>query len=108
MRSSTADKSAVCEWLATQREPMIALLRGLVNIDGGSYDKAGVDAGGREIGRCLESHGISTEVIPDATYGDSIRAIVPSSTDRGGANSNILLLGRRDTVFPKGEPSRRP
>ena len=33
-------------WLASQREPMLKLLERVVNIDSGTYDKAGVDAVG--------------------------------------------------------------
>ena len=37
----------ILEWLGGQQGAMLSLLEELVNIDGGSYDKAGVDAVGR-------------------------------------------------------------
>ena len=35
---------AITHWLGEQQEAMVQLLADLVNIDSGSYDKAGVDA----------------------------------------------------------------
>jgi glutamate carboxypeptidase len=93
----------VLDWLATQRPAMLALLETLVNTDGGSYDKAGVDAVGGHIRAFLEAHGIASDVTPDAKFGDAISATVGH-----GGNRPILLMGHRDTVFPKGEPARRP
>jgi glutamate carboxypeptidase len=75
-----------------------------VNTDSGSYDKPGVDAVGAHIRRFLDGHGIATEMTPDAKFGDAITATV----GHGGGNRPILLMGHRDTVFPKGEPTRRP
>ena len=85
---------------------MLALLETLVNTDSGSYDKAGVDAVGAHIRAFLDGHGIATEVTPDTTFGDAISATVGAG--RRGRNRPILLMGHRDTVFPKGEPTRRP
>lgn len=102
MHSNGAER-AVVEWLAGQEQAMLKLLETLVNTDSGSHDKAGVDAVGAHIRGFLDSHGIASEVMPDATFGDAIAATV----GRGG-NRPILLMGHRDTVFPKGEPARRP
>src|SRR5438309_5844200 len=93
----------ILEWLGTQQGAMLGLLEDLVNIDGGSYDKAGVEAVGVRIRACLESHAIACETIANETYGDALRATVG-----GPSNSEIMLMGHRDTVFPKGEPTRRP
>jgi glutamate carboxypeptidase len=93
----------ILEWLGTQQGAMLGLLEDLVNIDGGSYDKAGVDAVGVRIRTFLESHDIACEMIANETYGDALRATVG-----GPSNSAIMLMGHRDTVFPKGEPTRRP
>ena len=40
-------EAKITEWLASQQEAMLALLRDAVNTDSGSYDKAGVDAVGQ-------------------------------------------------------------
>src|SRR5262249_36077267 len=95
----------VLEWLGTQRDAMLALLRTLVNTDSGSYDKPGVDAVGGHIRDFLSAYGIATDVTPAAKFGDAITATVGQG---GGSNRPILLMGHRDTVFPKGEPQRRP
>ncbi|HET9902870.1 MAG TPA: M20 family metallopeptidase [Xanthobacteraceae bacterium] len=100
-------EGAALAWLADQRGAMLALLERLVNTDGGSYDKAGVDAVGGQLRSFLESQGIACETIPNARFGDALRATVADGT-AGGTNSTILLMGHRDTVFPRGEPSRRP
>ena len=97
----------ILDWLGGQRDAMIALLGTLVNTDSGSYDKPGVDAVGRHIREFLGQHGIASEVTPDRTFGDAITATVGQDAPPLG-NRPILLMGHRDTVFPKGEPTRRP
>ena len=96
---------AIASWLASQREAMLALLEEVVNVDSGSYDKAGVDAVGERFRRFFAEHGIETSVIPNESFGDAIKAQVPGA---GGSNKPIVLMGHRDTVFSKGEAARRP
>jgi glutamate carboxypeptidase len=102
-RNSSEQK--ILDWLSTQHGAMLALLETLVNTDSGSYDKSGVDAVGGHIRSFLLGHGIASEVTPDVKFGDAISATVGQG---GGSNRPILLMGHRDTVFPKGEPMRRP
>ncbi len=97
----------ILDWLATQRPAMLTLLETLVNTDSGSYDKPGVDAVGAHILRFLGENGIDTEVTPDGAFGDAISATVGQGSGQI-SNRPILLMGHRDTVFPKGEPTRRP
>src|SRR5262245_48270547 len=109
MAQRNGDEQAMIEWLASQRGAMLSLLETLVNTDGGSYDKEGVDKVGAHLRGFLEGHGIGCESIPDSRFGDALRATVAGNGAAGaGANSTILLMGHRDTVFPKGEPERRP
>src|ERR1044071_1849188 len=96
-------EKAVVEWLGGQQGAMLKLLEDIVNIDGGSYDKAGVDAVGVRLRRFLEEQGIACETIENEKFGDALRATVG-----GPSNAAIMLMGHRDTVFPKGEPTRRP
>jgi glutamate carboxypeptidase len=96
-------EGAIVEWLGSQKDAMLKLLEDIVNIDGGSYDKAGVDAVGVHIRKFLEANDIACESIANENFGDALRATVG-----GPSNSAIMLLGHRDTVFPKGEPTRRP
>ena len=46
MTKLNAKEAEITEWLAAQQEAMLSLLGDAVNIDSGSYDKAGVDAVG--------------------------------------------------------------
>ncbi|MFI5012468.1 MAG: M20 family metallopeptidase [Hyphomicrobiales bacterium] len=107
MRNGTTENERqVKDWLAAQGGAMVKLLAELVNTDSGSYDKAGVDAAGEVLKRYFTAQGLALETIPQPRYGDQIRAMLdhPHSNDR----RPIVLMGHRDTVFPKGEPVRRP
>lgn len=103
-------EAQITEWLAGQKDAMLAELAEMVNTDGGSYDKPGVDRTGAQVKRFLESQGIATETLPQPKHGDCIRGIVDGGHELGTGNrrANIVLMGHRDTVFPKGEPERRP
>ncbi len=97
----------ILAWLDGQREAMTDLLREIVNIDSGSYNKAGVDAVGTVLERHLAANGIRSGRIPHDTFGDCIRAVIPA-TGSGAGNRHVLLLGHRDTVFPDGTVAERP
>src|ERR1700681_3468784 len=86
-----------------QRDAMLGLMEKVVNIDSGSYDKAGVDAVGEVFEEFFKSHGIEVERLPRDVSGDIFRAGIP-----GPGNAPIVLMGHRDTVFSKGEAARRP
>jgi glutamate carboxypeptidase len=103
MTSGGQGEKAVVEWLGGQKGAMLSLLEEIVNIDGGSYDKAGVDAVGARLRKFLEEQDIACETIENEKFGDALRATVG-----GPSNAAIMLMGHRDTVFPKGEPTRRP
>ena len=89
-------------WLGTQREAMEALLRTLVDTDSNSYDKAGVDAVGAHLCAVLQGAGIEVKRTPVEGFGDLLLAELP-----GGTAPPVLLLGHRDTVFPKGTTAQR-
>jgi glutamate carboxypeptidase len=90
-------------WLSSQRDAMLGLMEKVVNIDSGSYDKAGVDAVGEVFEAFYRSHGIEVERLPRDVSGDIFRAAIS-----GPGNAPIVLMGHRDTVFAKGEAARRP
>lgn len=102
MTSLTAQETTVLDWLAGQREAMLALTAELVNIDSGSHDKPGVDAVGARIRAFLTERGIASDWVANTTYGNALRARL------GAGERPILLMGHRDTVFPKGDATRRP
>ncbi len=95
----------VTTWLGEQKEAMIALLRDVVNIDSGSYDKAGVDAVGARFEQFFAEQGLPTRREPMERFGDAIHIRLDDALTN---EKPILLLGHRDTVFSKGEASRRP
>ena len=105
-------EALIIEWLGSQQDAMLDALREMVDTDGGSYDKAGVDAVGAQVRRFLEARGIPVETVPRAQFGDCLKARVEGGDALAGGGSNarrsVVLMGHRDTVFPKGEPERRP
>jgi glutamate carboxypeptidase len=101
--SLSETERAVVDWLAGQRDAVLALIGDLVNIDSGSSDKAGTDAVAARLARFLGERGIASETIPHDCYGDALRASLPE-----GSGRPVMLLGHRDTVFPPGEAARRP
>ena len=106
--NTQAPEAAIIAWLATQQDAMIGLLREIVDIDSGSYDKPGIDAVGAVAERFLQQHGIPVERLPQSRHGDCLRAAVPWDGPRRNGPDNIVLMGHRDTVFPSGEAGRRP
>ena len=106
MPTGNAQETAITDWLKAREADMIDLLEKLVNTDSGTYDKPGVDAVATHLRDFLESEGVSCEQLAIETHGDALRATVPAPGQ--GGNQPILLMGHRDTVFPKDEPVRGP
>jgi len=106
MAGQKPDEKVIAAWLAEHEQEMLSLLEALVNTDSGSYFKEGVDAAGDVIKEFLENRGIQCDTIPVETHGDALRATVSGASH--GGNRPIILMGHRDTVFPRGEPERRP
>lgn len=94
----------ICGWLAGQHQAMLGLLEEVVNIDSGSYDKAGVDKVGDRFIQHFTERGLPTKVEPHETYGNAIHIRLDDSLSN---ERPIVLMGHRDTVFPKGEATRR-
>lgn len=103
---TAASQTDVIRWLAAHQHGMVDLLRDLVNADSGTYDKAGVDAAGDVLASFWRAHGIDVQTHPHAVFGDGISGHIAAGDGR--TDRPILLLGHRDTVFPEGEPQRRP
>ena len=107
--NTESTEAKIIAWLATQHHAMLDRLEAMVNTDGGSYDKAGVDAVGAIVKEFCEGHGLQVETVRGEKFGDCLRAILPHEgtlRTRGNHAANIVLMGHRDTVFPTGEPSR--
>ncbi|MGE0769105.1 MAG: M20 family metallopeptidase [Hyphomicrobiaceae bacterium] len=98
-------EAQITGWLADQKTHMLRLLEEVVNIDSGSYDKPGVDAVGARFVEFFESEGLIVDVEKLETYGDAIHVRLDDTPTN---EKPIVLMGHRDTVFPKGEARRRP
>ncbi len=98
------NEAQICNWLSSQHAAMIALLEEVVNIDSGSYDKAGVDRVGDRFVRHFTERGMVTRVEPHETYGNAIHVRLDDSLSN---EKPIVLMGHRDTVFAKGEAAKR-
>ena len=105
MTKLAPQEAKITDWLAAQKEAMLALLGEVVNLDSGSYDKAGVDAVGARFIRFFREQEMPTSVEPHERFGDAIHVRLD---DKPTNERPIVLMGHRDTVFPKGEVARRP
>ncbi len=112
-------EAQIAGWLATQQDAMVAMLREMVDIDSGSYNKPGIDAVGEVVRRFMAAQGIPVEVVAQQKHGDCLRAtprwdgpgagsVARGATNPTNAGGNIVLMGHRDTVFPDGEVAKRP
>lgn len=98
----SAPEQQVLDWLAASLPDMLQLLQRIVDIDSGSYHKAGVDAVVAELQTFLQSQGVHCEIHPHAEAGNCLRASLP------GPGQPIVLMGHCDTVFPTGTAAQRP
>lgn len=103
---SAGTEQQVLLWLGQSHDAMVALLRRIVDIDSGSYHKAGVDAVVSVLREFLEQSGVACEIRPNDTYGNCMRAMVPGSG--GTPERPVVLMGHCDTVFPQGTAAQRP
>ncbi len=85
------------------QQALLGNLQTIVNIDSGTYHKAGVDQVAAWMKERLEASGCAVTVQPQQEYGNHVIA-----TRRGVGKARILIIGHMDTVFPEGEPTRRP
>lgn len=80
-------------------------LKAIVNIDSGTFTKAGVDRVGAYLQERFTDFGFSTSFDRQAQYGDNLVATHTGSNPNG---PRLLLIGHIDTVFSEGEAARRP
>lgn len=86
-------------------EPYLDDLKTIVNIDSGTYTKAGIDRVGSYLQERFRAFGFSTHVDKQQDYGNHLIAIHRGKAQNG---PRILLIGHIDTVFSEGEAERRP
>ena len=80
-------------------------LKTIVNIDSGTYTKAGIDRVGSYLQERFSAFGFSTHVDKQEDYGNHLIATHQGKAQNG---PRILLIGHIDTVFSEGEAERRP
>src|SRR2546421_4897583 len=80
-------------------------LKTTVNIDSGTYTKAGIDRIAAYLQERFQSFGFSTHIEQQEKYGNHLVATHTGNAPKG---PRILLIGHIDTVFPEGEVGRRP
>jgi glutamate carboxypeptidase len=89
---------------ATQyQQALLDDLHTIVNIDSGTYHKPGVDQVATWMKDRLEASDCAVTVQQQPEFGNHVVA-----TRRGTGQARILVIGHMDTVFPEGEPTRRP
>ena len=86
-------------------EPYLADLKTIVNIDSGTYTKAGIDRVGSYLQERFSTFGFSTHIDKQEDYGNHLIATHSGKAPHG---PRILLIGHIDTVFSEGEAERRP
>jgi glutamate carboxypeptidase len=92
----------VLDWLGASQSQMLELLQRIVDIDSGSYQKAGVDAVIAQLRGHLEQHGVACEIHRNAEAGNCMRASL------AGSGKPVVLMGHCDTVFAPGTAAQRP
>ncbi len=80
-------------------------LETLVDIDCGSYTKAGVDVVGRWVAARFAELGAAVEVRPHDTFGDTVIGTFEGAEPDG---PTVLCIGHMDTVFDAGTAAERP
>src|SRR6267142_2479205 len=98
-------KHPVVEAAEQIMEPYLADLKATVNIDSGTYTKAGVDQVGGYLQERFHDFGFATYFDQQQEFGNHLVATHKGNSPNG---ARILLIGHMDTVFPEGEAQRRP
>ena len=103
--SSAGTEQQVLQWLGQSHDAMVALLQRIVDIDSGSYDKAGVDA----VVSVLRDF-LKPMAWPAGAYERQRRlpARGGEGQPRKRGTAGGALMGHCDTVFPKGTVAQRP
>ncbi len=103
---TAAELEALRAAVAADEPAFLADLERLVNIDCGSYTKAGVDEVGRWTADRLRALGATVSVEPnDLGLGDTI---VGDLAGDDPAGPTLLCIGHMDTVFDPGTAAERP
>ena len=106
MTKLAPQEAKITDWLAAQKEAMLALLARGRESRQRQLRQGRRRRGGRALHPLLPaSRACSTSVEPHERFGDAIHIRLD---DKPSNERPIVLMGHRDTVFPKGEVARRP
>ena len=83
--------------LISRESSMFTLLKELVLIQSGSYNKKGVDEVTRRINHVFKNDNVVTEIIEQTSLGNHLVVRSPSRSSDG---KQVLFVGHTDTVFP--------
>jgi glutamate carboxypeptidase len=89
--------------IESRRQAFEADLVRLVNVDCGSYSKAGVDEIGAWVTERMQSLGGDVSAVPHDRFGDTVVGVF-----EGSGSTRALLIGHMDTVFADGTVAERP
>jgi glutamate carboxypeptidase len=103
---SIAELESLRAGIAADLPEYIANLERLVNVDCGSYTKAGVDQVGRWTGDFLADLGATVEYRPDPS--ERLGATVVATFTGQAGGPRVLMIGHLDTVFDPGTAALRP
>ncbi|HJY34132.1 MAG TPA: M20 family metallopeptidase [Vicinamibacterales bacterium] len=84
------------------REWAVSVVKNLVHLESPSTDKVALDRCGGELARLLSGLGGSVTPLPQTSAGDHLRA------EFGQGDTQILVLGHFDTVWPLGQIDSMP
>jgi glutamate carboxypeptidase len=90
-------ETAPIEYLEERHDEMLELLKDLVSIQSGTYNKPGVNRVCNVVSKAIEALNIKTTRLEHEQYGDTLILSGNSAGDSG----NILIVGHLDTVFPE-------
>ena len=88
----------ITDFLKEQEPEMFRLLRKMVLIQSGSYNKNGVDRVVRLIQSAFKNNTVFCQVIEQKTLGNHL---IIRSFQEASFHTQVLLVGHMDTVFPE-------
>ena len=100
--SPTAAEQDLLAYCESRREWVIETTLALARLESPTSDKAAVDGCGRELQQRMEAIGGTVTRLAREHAGDHLRA------EFGSGESQVLLLGHFDTVWPVGQLARMP
>ena len=96
-------KDKIMEYIDAHSEDMVSSLQKIVDIDSGSYTKAGIDQVGEIMAAWLREIGMEVQIIYQDNLGCNLIA-----RRQGRGQKKLLLVGHLDTVFDEGTVHERP